>query len=292
MLELDQAKTLREIMDNGFSTRLGAGRSMRVISVTSGKGGVGKSTVVTNLAVELGKLDQKVLVMDGDFGLANLDIMMDVRAKYTLHDVLFKNCSIRDVIVEAAHNVDIIPASSGIYEMSNLGLEEKSKLLDFMQEIENQYDVLIIDTGAGINSDVTWLNASAAEVLVVSTPEPTAITDAYALIKVLNQKFKVKNFKLLVNQTRDDTEGLKVYQKITSVSDRFLNVGIDYVGHISWDDSASQAIRMRKPLVQAYPGTKVAKNFTTIADNLSNCSERVCSSGSPQFFWKALLGHA
>jgi flagellar biosynthesis protein FlhG len=293
MWELDQAKTLREMMETSLTPRRHAGSTMRVISITSGKGGVGKSTVVANLALSLAKKGQKVLLLDGDFGLANLDIMLDVKSSGTLYDVLYKNCSVRDVIVEVVPGVDMIPASSGIMEMTNLGIAEKSKMLDFMQELENFYDVLLIDTGAGINSDVTWLNASASEIIVVATPDPTSITDAYALIKVLNQNCKIKKFKLLVNQAKTDTEALRVYQKITSVADRFLNVGIDFVGHVLWDELMTHAIRQRRPILSAYPNSKVSQNFSQIADTMFGSSERVAADvQSPKFLWKAILGHA
>ena len=294
MLELDQAGTLRKIMDVAEIPSAHLGKSMRVISVTSGKGGVGKSSVVSNLALTLGKMGHRVLLLDGDFGLANLDIMLDLRSRGTLHDVLKKGKSISDILVSAAPGVDVIPASSGVLEMTNLGNQEKSRLLDCMQELEDQYDVLLIDTGAGISDDVTWLNSSAGEVVVVATPEPTSVADAYALIKVLSQKHRVKNFKLLVNQAKTEHEGLRVYQQITGVADKFLHhVGIDYVGHVLWDECLTLAVRQRKPIVQSFPQAKASQNFIQIADTLfSKAQERTAVNGSLQFFWKALLGHA
>jgi len=291
MLELGQAHTLKEAFERralGAATR----SPVRVISVTSGKGGVGKSSVVANLATTLGSRGQRVLLLDGDFGLANLDIIFDLRAKGTVLDVLKGGKAIGDILATVAPNVDIIPASSGMLEMSQLGLEEKSRLLDIMEELESRYDVLLIDTGAGIGDDVTWLNSSAREIIVVATPEPTSIADAYALIKVLSQKHKIKDFRFLVNQARSEAEAIRVYQQITAVSDRFLNVAIDYVGHILWDDLVSQAIRQRKPIVSAYPSAKAAKNFGHLADTLFRPTERMVANGNVQFFWKALLGHA
>jgi flagellar biosynthesis protein FlhG len=289
MLELGQVRSLRQAKDN---RRANIHRPMRVISVTSGKGGVGKSSVVANLSTTLGKRGQRVLLLDGDFGLANLDIMFDLKTRVNIHSVLTGEKRIQDVIVRAAENVDIIPASSGIFEMTALGVPEKAKLLEIMQELENQYDVLFIDTGAGINEDVTWLSASAGEVIVVATPEPTSIADAYALIKVLNQKHKLKDFKLLVNQAKSDTEALRVYQQITGVSDKFLNVSIDYMGHVLWDECVSQTIRQRKSLVQAFPNAKATKNFSVLADTLCRRVEDSSATGNVQFFWNALLGNA
>lgn len=286
MLELEQARALRKL-----KLRERSGDRMRVISVTSGKGGVGKSSVVTNLAMSIAAQGQKVLLLDGDFGLANLDILLDLRPRGTIRDVLHGGKSAEDILVRVCPNVDVLPASSGLLEMTGIGLEEKSHLLELMQSLEHNYDVLLIDTGAGISDEVTWLNSSAGEIIVVATPEPTSIADAYALMKVLNQKHKIKDFRLLVNQARSEAEALKVYQQITGVSDRFLNVSIDYLGHVLWDDLWTHAIRQRKPMVSAFPGSNAAKNFSRLADTLIRTSERMVANTNVPFF-KALLGHA
>lgn len=267
-------------------------RGMRVISITSGKGGVGKSSVAANLAVTLGERGQKVLLLDGDFGLANLDILFDLKSRGNISDVLNGSKAMDGILSRVALNVDVIPASSGVLEMTQLGISEKAHLLELMQRLEDQYDILLIDTGAGIHDDVTWLNSSASEIIVVATPEPTSIADAYVLIKVLNQHHKIKNFRLLVNQARTEAEALRVFQQITGVSDRFLNVTIDYVGHIFWDELVSQAIRQRKPFVSVYPSSKGAKSFQSIADTFVRNADRMVANGNIQFFWKALLGHA
>jgi flagellar biosynthesis protein FlhG len=264
----------------------------RVISVTSGKGGVGKTSVVANLAMSLAARGERVLLLDGDFGLANLDIMLDLKPRGNIHDVLTGGRETRDILARVAPNVDLLPASSGVMEMTQLDDEKKTKLLDMMQSLENAYDVLLIDTGAGISGDVTWLNATAGEIIVVATPEPTSIADAYALMKVLNQKHKIKNFHLLVNQARSESEALRVYQRITAVSDRFLNVAIDYLGHVLWDELWTYAVRQRKPIVSAYPRSNAAKNFSTLADTLFRPTERMVANGGNVQFFRTLLGHA
>ncbi len=286
MLELGKLRHLRQVKD---------GKRVippRVISVTSGKGGVGKSSVVANLALTLAAKGERVLLLDGDFGLANLDIMLDLKPRGTIHDVLNGERDPRDILVRVAPNVDILPSSSGVMEMAQLRDDMKTKLLDVMQSLENAYDVLLIDTGAGISDDVTWLNSSAGEIIVVATPEPTSIADAYALVKVLNQKHKIKNFQLLVNQARSEAEAVRVYQQITTVSDRFLNVSIDYLGHVVWDDMWTYAVRQRKPIVSAYPSSNAAKNFSTLADTLFRPTERMVANGGNVQFFRALLGHA
>ncbi len=286
MLELSKARHLRQVKDGKRTI------PPRVISVTSGKGGVGKSSVVANLAVSLAAKGERVLLLDGDFGLANLDIMLDLRPKGNIHDVLKGERDPRDILVRVGPNIDMLPASSGVIAMTQLGDEDKWRLIEMMQSLENGYDVLLIDTGAGISDDVTWLNSSAGEIIVVATPEPTSIADAYALMKVLNQKHKIKHFQLLVNQARSEAEALRVYQQITAVSDRFLNVSIDYLGHVLWDDLWTYAVRQRKPIVSAYPNSNAAKNFSTLADTLFRPTERMVANGGNVQFFRALLGHA
>jgi flagellar biosynthesis protein FlhG len=286
MLELRSARGLRDWQAGERK------KGFRVISVTSGKGGVGKSSVVANLALSIAAKGERVLLLDGDFGLANLDILLDLRPKGTIHDVLHGQSPASEILARVAPNVDILPASSGVLEMTRLGLDEKGRLLDVMQDLESKYDVLLIDTGAGVSDDVTWLNSSAQEIIVVATPEPTSIADAYALIKVLNQKHKIKDFQLLVNQVRSEAEALRVYQQITSVSDKFLHVSIDYLGHVLWDEMWTYAVRQRKPIVSAYPGSGAAKSFRKVADTLfKNTGRKVAPVEQPHYF-KALLGHA
>lgn len=284
MLELEKARLQKSLRKKEALPQ------MRVISVTSGKGGVGKSSVVTNLAMALSSRNKRVLLLDGDFGLANLDIMLDLKPRCTISDVLHGDKSVKDLVIKFSPNVDVLPSSSGILEMTNIGLHEKTKLLEVIQQLENSYDVLLIDTGAGISDEVTWLNSSAGEIIVIATPEPTSLADAYALIKVLNQKHKVKDFRLLVNQAKSESEALRVYQQITAVSDRFLNVSIDYLGHVLWDDLWTHAIRQRRPLISAFPDSNTAKNFSQLADTLYRASDRKVAIGGNYF--KALLGHA
>lgn len=286
MLELSKARHLRRMKDGKRVN------PPRVISVTSGKGGVGKSSVVANLAMTLAAKGERVLLLDGDFGLANLDIMLDLKPRGNIHDVLSGKLDAREVVLRVAPNVDILPASSGVMAMAQLSDEQKWRLLEIMQGLENGYDVLLIDTGAGISDDVTWLNTAAGEIIVVATPEPTSIADAYALMKVLHQKHKIKDFQLLVNQARSEAEAVRVYQQITAVADRFLNVSIDYLGHVLWDDLWTYAIRQRKPIVSAYPSSNAAKNFSTVADTLFRPTERMVANGGNVQFFRALLGHA
>ena len=186
----------------GFGQVRNDKNSIRVISITSGKGGVGKSNIVLNAAIALKDMGLKVLMLDGDFSLANIDILLNVVPNKTLFDVLHSGTSINDVIVRTNAGVDLIPSSSGIFEMSQFRKEDRVRLLGWLEALHTTYDILLIDTAAGISSDVIWLNASAHEIIVVCTPDPTSITDAYAMMKILHNRYKVKQVKLLVNQVK------------------------------------------------------------------------------------------
>ena len=276
-------------MSNRVAIRPLSMKPIRVISVTSGKGGVGKTNVVANLAVQLQKLGSQVLILDGDFGLANLNIVMGLEAKYNISDVVSGEKDLDDIILTGPHGVRVIPASSGIFKMTQLSMAEKTILMERLEEIPVPFDTLIIDTGAGINSDVAYLNAAATEVLVVSTPEPTSIADAYALMKVMSQDYRVKRFKLLVNMVDDAREALSVYNNLMTASDRLLNIHIDYLGHVVDDRKVSQSVMARKVLCEAWPDTPAARCFEVVAKTLRESPAKSELTGNVQFFWRTLL---
>lgn len=286
---MDQAGTLRRLMSNRVAIRPMNMKPIRVISVTSGKGGVGKTNVVANLAVQLQKLGSQVLVLDGDFGLANLNIVMGLDAKATISDVVSGDKDLSDIILTGPHGVRVIPASSGIFRMTQLSLAEKTILMERLEAAPVPFDTLIIDTGAGINSDVAYLNAAATEVLVVATPEPTSIADAYALMKVMSQEYRVKRFKLLVNMVDDAREALSVYNNLMTVSDRFLNIHIDFLGHILDDKRVSQSVMARKVVCEAWPDTPASRCFEAVAKTLRESPAKSELTGNVQFFWRTLL---
>jgi flagellar biosynthesis protein FlhG len=286
---MDQAGTLRRLMSNRVAIRPMNMKPIRVISVTSGKGGVGKTNVVANLAVMLQKAGHKVLVLDGDFGLANLNIVMGLDAKHTINDVLTGEKDLSDVMLTGPHGLKLLPASSGIFRMTQLSMAEKTILMERLETTPMAFDTLLIDTGAGINSDVAYLNAAATEVVVVSTPEPTSIADAYALMKVMSQDYRVKRFKLLVNMVDNPKEALSVYNQLLSVSDRFLNIQIEYLGHILDDRRVSQAVMARKPVCEAYPDSPASRCFELISKTLLETPAKSELTGNVQFFWRTLL---
>ena len=196
----------------------------RVIAVTSGKGGVGKTNIVANLGYALNKLGKKVLVIDADLGLGNLDVLLGIAPRYNLSHVIVGEKNIREIIVDYAGMMKILPAASGVQELSRLTKEQKIKILTALDSLTDSIDIIIIDTAAGISSNVMYFNMSAQEIIVVVSPEPTSITDAYALMKVLSVKYSKKYFKLLVNMVDSDLEANEVFRQLSLVADRFLDI--------------------------------------------------------------------
>lgn len=286
---MDQAGTLRKLMSNRVAIRPMNMKPVRVISVTSGKGGVGKTNVVANLAVNLQKAGHQVLVLDGDFGLANLNIVMGMEPKHTIYDVISGEKDMCDVMLKGPHGVHLIPASSGIFKMTQLSMAEKTILMERLEAAPLKFDVLLIDTGAGISSDVAYLNSAATEVVVVTTPEPTSIADAYALMKVMSQDHRVKRFKLLVNMVDNPKEALAVYNNLLNVADRFLNIQIEYLGHVMDDKRVSQSVMARKVVTDAFPDSQATRCFEMVAKTLLETPAKSELTGNVQFFWRTLL---
>jgi len=206
--------------------------SVRVIAVTGGKGGVGKTNVSVNLARSLAANGERVVLMDADFGLANVDVMLGVRPRRTIADVLNGDCTLEDVLVEVCENLHIVPASSGIQEMTQLSVHQHAELVYAFADIADRLDVLIIDTAAGISDSVLSFVRAAQEVVVVVCDEPVSITDAYALIKVVSKDNRTCRFRVLANMVRTEQEGRNMYNKLVTVTDRFLDVALQYVGSI------------------------------------------------------------
>jgi flagellar biosynthesis protein FlhG len=274
---MDQAGTLRKLMSNRVAVR------------PMNKGGVGKTNVVANLAVMLQKAGNRVLVLDGDFGLANLNIVMGLEAKYTINDVISGEREMNDVMLTGPHGVRLIPASSGIFKMTQLSMADKTILMERLEAAPIPFDVLLIDTGAGINSDVAYLNAAATEVIVVATSEPTSIADAYALMKVMSQDYRVKRFKLLVNMIDSPKEAQAVYNNLLNVADRFLNIHIEYLGHVLDDRRVSQSVISRRVLCEAWPDSPATRCLESVAKALMESPAKSELTGNVQFFWRTLL---
>jgi flagellar biosynthesis protein FlhG len=301
---MDQAERLREMVRNktdeiaGAVTERntgpkGAGNAPWVISVTSGKGGVGKTNIVGNLAVSFQRKGKKVLVFDADLGLANIDIIFGIHPVANIDAVIRGEKKLSEIIVQGPEGVSVIPASSGIEEMANLTEGQKLHLLNEFDELNHRFDIMLVDTGAGISSNVVYFNLAAQKRIVVVTPEPTSITDAYALLKVMFNQYRTKEFAILMNMVEDEKEAKAVFKKLSQVADKFLvGVCLDYAGAILRDDYLKQAVVKRQPVVCAYPRAEASRNLDRLADHLLRGSASSPGDGNIKFFWKRLLEEA
>jgi len=259
--------------------------------VTSGKGGVGKSNVVVNLGLALAKMGQKVLLIDADLGLANLDILLGLSPRFTIHDLLSLRRNLSEVMVEGPEGIKILPASSGIPELADLDKHQKMFLLTELDDYLENIDVVLIDTGAGISKNVLFFNVAAQERIVVANNEPTSITDAYALIKVLASQYGEKHYNLLVNDLTKPHDGEMVYRTLLRVTERFLGRGIslEYLGVIPHDEAIPRAVLKQQPVLTLFPQAKVSRSFSSLAKRLWNLSAPIETGSNIKFFWRRLL---
>lgn len=293
----DQADTLREMARaakvNQHSEPLRGDapgqKGIRVISVTSGKGGVGKSNVVSNLAIALSRQGKKVLVIDADLGLGNLDVLLGLSPRYNLNNVLNGEKSISEIIVDGPAGIKIIPAGSGIQEFTSLGQHEKLKLLDELDMLEEKFDIMIVDTEAGISENVTYFAVAAQEIIMVVTPEPTSITDVYALIKLLATRYSEHHFKVLVNMAKDSEDALEVFRKLANVAGRFLDISLDYLGCVVKDEKVVEAVKKQQAVSELFPESEAANCFITLAKRVIENTRQNRLKGNIQFFFQRML---
>ena len=240
----------------------------RVMAITSGKGGVGKTNIVANLGFALSQIGKKVLILDADLGLANIDVLLGLAPKYNFSHVIMGQKLINEIAVEGPGKIKILPASSGIQELTKLTKNQGMQFLTELDQLLESFDILLIDTAAGISSNVMYFNTTAQEIMVVVTPEPTSITDAYALMKVLSLKYCQNRFKLIVNLAADSDEADEVYRQLNLVADRFLDISIDYIGYILLDENIKKSVRRQRIVSELFPDTVASKCFSTIAENI------------------------
>jgi len=301
---MDQATNLRRMI-KGESNRIhrlkkydesGSSSTVnrpKVIAITSGKGGVGKTNVVGNLAIACQRMGKRVLIFDADLGLANIDIIFGLNPKHNIEEVIKGEKELSQIIVKGPEGVAILPASSGVQELAHLTEGQKINLLSEFDILSNMFDILLIDTGAGISSNVTYFNMAAEERIIVVTPEPTSITDAYALIKVMFYQHGTKNFFLLLNMVGDEREAKSVYQNLSRVAGRFMGgISIDYAGFIPWDSLLQEAVSRREPVVCCYPEGSSSNSFKELANYLLKQTDRRPIDGNIKFFWKRLIAGA
>lgn len=264
---MDQAQNLRNIVKN--NSKSGAEKTSRLITVTSGKGGVGKTSVSINLAIEFRLQGKSVIIFDADFGLANIEVMFGAIPKYNLSDLVYRGKNLKDIIVKGPMDIGFISGGSGISGFGDLSRDQVMYLVYKIQELEEMADVIIIDTGAGISSTVMDFVVVSDEVLLVTTPEPTSITDSYSLLKALNrhQDFNrdITKIKVVANKVKNYEEGINLYNKLNVVVGKFLKIDIEFLGIIEADESMQKAVIQQKPICMAYPESKGAKAFKKLS---------------------------
>jgi len=273
---MDQADKLRQLIgglkasqiENNGNSKENRESQTRVITVTSGKGGVGKTNVTVNLGVSLSRLGYRVIIIDVDFGLANIDLVFGITPNYTLADVINNNKNIQEVLTDGPAGLKFISGGSGVEELVNL---DSSKLEIFIKNVsllDSLCDIILIDTGAGLSDSVMSFVMASDEVLVVATPEPTSITDAYALIKMLANRDNSKKVSILINRAENEKEAKEVLNKLCTVSKRFLGLEVRQLGYVQRDDAVIKAVKLQKPFTLSFPESKASSTITNVAKNI------------------------
>jgi flagellar biosynthesis protein FlhG len=276
----DQAAGLRRIANP---------KPVRVIAVTSGKGGVGKTNVSVNLATAMAQSGKQVLLLDADLGLANVDVMLGLHPDHNLSHVLSGERTLEEILVTAPGGFRVVPAASGVKSMLELGAREHAGLVQAFSELSTSLDVLLIDTAAGLSDGVITYTRAAQEVIVVVCDEPASITDAYALIKVMSRDYGHKRFRILANMARSIREGYELFGKIARVTDKFLSVSLDFLGSIPHDELLRQAVQKQRAVVEVYPASRASQAFKKLVPKVDNWPVPVAASGHVEFFVERLV---
>ena len=292
----DQASTLREMMRDishqSISRNLpthGSQKIPSVLAISGGKGGIGKTLTTANLGLCMARMGMRTLLIDGDFGLANLDVILNLRPRFTLDDVLCGERHLKEIIMTGPEGIRIIPSSSGVMKVSELDNLQKLVLLDQIEELNEEFDVVIIDTPAGVSKNVQYWATSSSEIIMVVTPEPTSLADCYATIKILSQTTNESSFKLIVNMVQNEQEAKRIFEKISLLAEEYLSVRIEYLGAIPFDDSVKNSVRERVPYVQRYPFSPASQGMREIARQILTQSSVGKLKGTMQFFWRRMV---
>jgi len=271
----EDSEYLRQIME-------GRDAPASVLAVTSGKGGVGKSNISANLAICLAAAGKKVALVDADLGLGNLDVVLNINSKYNISHLINGSKTVEEIIQVGPEGVEVICGASGLDTIAELGQFQRQRLLSELEKLQDNYDVIIIDTGAGISKSVLSFCLSSDHVLVISTPEPTSITDAYAMIKVLTTQKFAGRLSLLINMASSKAEGKQVYRQIASVAKRFLSTYVYEAGVILKDERLCESVKVRKAVVLNYPHSQITRSIAALATKLSRGNS--LNSGEAGFF--------
>ncbi|MCA1959021.1 MAG: MinD/ParA family protein [Nitrospira sp.] len=261
----------------------------RVVAVSSGKGGVGKTNVVANWAVALGRSGKRVLVLDADLGLGNLDVLLGLVPRHTIEHVLSGVCTLKEICLEGPAGIQVLPASSGVPHLTSLTESQQLVIQEQLEELAAGMDVLLIDTGAGISPNVTFFASAAHEIVIVVTSEPTSLTDAYALIKVLTRRYRERRFKVLVNQARGPREAAEVFRRLDTAVDRFLQVAVEPIGYVPHDDYVTLAVMRQKAVADLFPDSPAAQAFARLAGQVMQWPLPDLPKSSVQLLWRRMI---
>jgi len=264
-------------------------RGMHVIAVSGGKGGTGKTTVAVNLATALTEAGRRVLLLDGDLGLANVDVLLGLTPAGTLQQVLQGERSLEEIILRSSEGLSVIPAASGVARMARLDQQELAGIVRAFGALPGDYDTLLIDTAPGIGESVLAFCQAAQHQLLVIRNEPASLTDAYALIKTLSQERRVRRFRVLVNMARAGSEPHNLFRRLQRVTDRFLDVALEYAGEIPDDDGVARAVRAQRTVLAAYPGGPAARAYHRLANAALAWMPPGEAPAGIQFFFEQML---
>lgn len=267
-------------------------KPVKVIAVTSGKGGVGKTTVSVNVAVALAKMGQRVALLDADMGLANVDILLGIYPKHNLAHVLSGEKSLNEIMLDGPFGLKVIPGASGIQKMAELSTMEQASLIRAFSEIDQDLDILIVDTAAGISASVVNFVRACQEIIVVICDEPTSLTDAYAFIKLLNRDYSICQFNVIANMISTAEQGRKLFQKLSKVTDNYLDVSLQFAGSIPYDLSLRKAVQQQNPVVLEYPDSGVSLAIHAIAERIDSMPQKYQAGGYLEFFIERMVQYS
>ena len=271
---------------------MSAQQPVKVLAVTSGKGGVGKSSVSANLAIELSNAGKKVLLMDADLGLANIDVMLNLSPTYNLEHVISGQRSLEEVMIDGPAGIKVLPAASGVQNMAALSSAEHYGLIQAFSELSQPIDTLIIDTAAGLAQSATAFTRAAREVVVMVCDEPASITDAYATVKVLSQDYNVSRFHILVNMVRTPHQADELFEKLSLVTHRFLDVTLKLMGSIPYDENLLQSVQQQKAVVDAFPQSQSSRAFKKLVQDIEEWPIPLNAGGHLEFFVERLIQYS
>lgn len=268
---------------------INASKPLRVIAITGGKGGIGKTTISINLAVAFAMMKKKVLLFDADLGLANVDVMLGLHPHRNIADVLSGQCELSDICVRGPHGINIVPSASGVQKMADLNSDESAELIHSFSSLTDNVDVMLIDLASGISSQVMDFTHAAQDVLVVICNDPASLMDSYAVIKILHQRYARSRFGVIVNKVKSPYEGYNVFSKFQDATAKFINISMHYLGHIPHDDYVGIAARDRVAIVDKFPHSSAAVAIHNLCHGIAHWRDESSLTGGIQFFFERLV---